>query len=559
LIKRVRKQERGAIALMTAICMLFVIAAAAMAVDIGSTVWTKRSLQRVAGMASLDAVRALNDLRDGAQTRCSQALTYAQHAATRNNFTYAASGNSLSIQLGTVDQTTKVFTMLSNCVSAPLDPSTANAVLVTMTTTPTFAFMPGQEQLTVAATATSDAKAAIEMGTWLARFSTSNSTPLDKILFCLGNGGGTCSNSAGVTAVGYGGLASGSINYGDLFTQLGIGSTSDIANTSVTYKNFLLAAATVMSNKGDSTSATALNALATAASGSPSFKFGDMMSVTGGYTSAAAMNANLLDLVTSAAELANNDNFLEVDNLGVSVPGVSSINMKATVIQKPVKAWGPAGTSTPETSQLRTEFDIQLATPLKLCLALVCTNVPLTLKMYAEGASGHATISSIACATTNTNDTVTVAANTSAVTLYVGQVTPDSAFTNTSGPATVSPATLASTTVLGIPVTITASNNMAISAASQSITLGPGAYTRSGSIGSNSITTDALATGLSINMSIGALTVSGSSVLSLLTPVLQAVDTSLYNVMSTLPLNMQFAGADLWNAKIDCGGRKLVG
>ena len=559
MIKRFAGEQRGAIAILTALSMVFVIAAVAMAVDVGHTVWTQRSLQGVADLASLDAVRALNDLRDGSQTRCSQALAYAQHAASRNNFNYASTGNSLSIELGTVDQTTKAFTMLSNCTAAPLDPSTANAVLVTVSSVQSFSFMPGSDSLTASATATSDAKAAIEMGTWLARFSTSNSSPLDKILFCLGNGGGTCSGSAGVTAVGYGGLAAASINYGDLFAQLNIASTNDIANTQVTYKNFLLAAATVMSAKGDTTSATTLNTLAAAASASPAFKFGDLMSVTGGYDSAAALNANLLDLVGAAAELANNDSFFEVDNLGVTVPGVASVNMKATVIEPPVKAYGPVGTSTPKTAQLRTEFDMALATPLKLCLLVTCVNVPLTLKMYAEGASGQATITGISCATTNTNDTVTVSAATSAVTLYVGQVTPNSAFTNTSGPASVSPATLANTTVLGIPVNITASNSMNISAASQSVTLGPGAYTRSGSVGSNTITTDSLATGLSINMSVGALTVSGSSVLALLTPVLQAVDTSLYSVMSSLPLSIQFGGADLWNSAIDCGGRKLVG
>jgi tight adherence protein G len=249
-----------------------------------------------------------------------------------------------------------------------------------------------------------------------------------------------------------------------------------------------------------------------------------------------------------------------VDNLGITVPGVTSINMKATVIQPPVHAYGPVGTSTPRSAQLRTEFDMALTTPLQVCLVLTCVNVPLTLKMYAEGAGGQATITNINCATTNTNDTVTLSATTNAVKLYVGQVTPDSAFTNTSAPATVSPATLATGTVLGVPINVTASNNMTFAGVNGSpITLGPGGYTRSGSVGQNSITTDPLATGLTINASLGALTVSGSSVQAILTPVLQAVDTSLYNVMSTLPLGIQFAGADLWNSKIDCGGRKLVG
>src|SRR5207253_897099 len=160
------------------------------------------------------------------------------------------------------------------------------------------------------------------------------------------------------------------------------------------------------SNKGDATSATALNTLAVAASGSPSFKFGSLLDVSGGYNNAAAISTNLLDLVGATAELANNDSFFEVDALGITVPGVTSIN---------------------------------------------------------------------------TNDTVTLSATTNAVKLYVGQVTPDSAFTNTSAPASVNPATLATGTVLGIPINITASNNMTFAGANgQSVTLGPGAYTRYG-------------------------------------------------------------------------------
>jgi hypothetical protein len=43
-------------------------------------------------------------------------------------------------------------------------------------------------------------------------------------------------------------------------------------------------------------------------------------------------------------------------------------------------------------------------------------------------------------------------------------------------------------------------------------------------------------------------------------PVLDVVDTTVLNVLAAMPgINLDLAGADLWNEKVDCSGRKLVG
>ncbi|MGZ4205913.1 MAG: hypothetical protein ACXVQW_11540, partial [Actinomycetota bacterium] len=143
--------------------------------------------------------------------------------------------------------------------------------------------------------------------------------------------------------------------------------------------------------------------------------------------------------------------------------------------------------------------------------------------------------------------------------LYVGQVSPDSAFTNTSVDPTADPATLADVTVLGVHVKITASGSIVFPGTDQSVTMGPGAYTRSASVGAAGITTDSLANGLNISVSAGGLGITSASVLAAITPVLQQVDSALFNQISSMPLGIQFAGADLWNSEIGCGGRTLVG
>jgi uncharacterized membrane protein len=553
-------QERGAVAVLTAASMLMVMAAVALSVDIGDMVWRQRQVQGVVDMASLDAVRALSDRRD-ASARCTQALNYARQSAGRNNFDYSLAGYSLDVYLGTVDSTRKWTQLGSNSCNADptFDPSTANAVKVTASRPVLFRFMPGSNGVLASGISSSAGEGDIGMGTWAARVNTSYLTSFDKMMYCMGKGGAVCSASSGLTVAGYSGLASASIGLGSLFTSLNIGSASDIANTSVGYQSFLLAAATIMTSQGNAATATALNTLAASADSFLTFKFGDFINATSGYGSAAAASMNVAELVTAAAEVANNQHFVEVDGLGVAVPGVASVNMKMAVIEPPQWSYGPVGT-TVHTAQVRTEFDLNLASGLNVCLLLACVNVPLTLKVYAESAAGDGTITAISCGATSTANTETIHATTSAVSLYVGQVSPNSAFTNVSVTPTVSPATLADVSILGgIHVVITAANSINLVGANTNVTMGPGTYPRSTTVVANSLNSDSLTTGLNVGITALGLSISTASVLALINPVIQSLDTSLFTALATLPVGIQLAGADLWNTVINCSDRKLVG
>jgi uncharacterized membrane protein len=539
--------------------MLMILSAVALSVDIGDLIWRKRQIQGIVDLASLDAVRALSDQRDTNLTRCAQAKTIAQHSATRNNFSYSKAGYTLNVELGTVDRATRAWSMLSDCDPANpasnLNPSAANAVKVIASRPVLFSFLPGSDDVLASGISGMEPEATIGMGTWAARLSATNIPVLDKLLFCFGKGGGTCSGSAGVTAVGYNGLGSASMTYGSLFTALGIGTVDQIANTQVSYKSFLLAAATILTNQGDATSATALNTLAASADSTLKFKFGDFLDTSSGYGSVASMDANVLEMVGAAAEVANTAHFVEVDNLGLTVPGVSNLNMKLSVIEAPQWASGSvAKPTTVHTAQIRTELDLSVGS-----ILVGLKHVPITLKLYLESANGTGTLTNIACAANPTNGSVTVHASTSAVTLYIGEVS-NGAMTNVSvDPATsggVSAATLAN--VAGL-VKITGSGSIALGGANNADVLLSGPFKRTGTVGTFTTNTDLLRNNLTLTVTPVIAGVS-TSVANLVKPVLDVVDTTILNVLDAIPsLNLDLAGADLWNTQVDCAGRKLVG
>src|SRR5258708_25744135 len=131
---------------------------------------------------------------------------------------------------------------------------------------------------------------------------------------------------------------------GSLFSSLNIGTANAIAHTSVNYKNFLTATATILNAQGGSTNvnaATALTSLAATADNTLAFKFGDFINATSGYNSAAALNMNVSDLIGAAVEGANTAHFVEGDNLGLTIPRVSSFHMKMSGLEAPPWGQGP--------------------------------------------------------------------------------------------------------------------------------------------------------------------------------------------------------------------------
>jgi uncharacterized membrane protein len=553
--RRLLCEQRGAISVLAGLSLVFVVAAAAFTVDLGQYSWKKRDLQKMVDVVSLDAVRAMGDRKDSVVDAYTKAVQFAQQAATRNGFDYTntAAGHSLTVEIGIADATTKVFTVVGSSSY-----SEANAVRVTATSRSDNRFMPGNLGVTAQAVAMVDPIASFQIGSKLVSLDTTTSPLLNQVLK------GMLGAGVNLTAVGYNGLAAGSVKLGDVWTQLGLGTTDQIMNSSVNYRNFLNAMVTVLNNQGDPSSVTAasyLGTLSAQVNSSTSFKFGDMLQVVSGDPGqAAAAKLDVLQMVGMAASVANGSNLLNM-TLPITIPGVTTTTMKLGLIEKPKIATGPARKDSSgnwvtraQTGQARLQLDLTLTQKLTVLLSQGTVHLPV----YLEAAGAKGELTNIRCAIPATSGDITVRTTTQPVTAKVGTAT-DPSLTSP-GVATVNPGQIVSMAGL-VNVTGTATATMASSVQDlviqlfQTLTAGSSSVSLAAQLVSNlALTVQVL--GLGIN----ATTVANNT-LAILNPVLSTLDSTLLTPLKKAlgSLGIAIGGADVTNLNQDCGYRRLIG
>lgn len=546
--KRLLCEQRGAISVLAGLSLVFVIFSAAMTVDIGSAAWKKRSLQKMVDVVSLDAVRALGDRRNPMIDHYVQALDIAQKSATRNgfDFTDTANGNSLAIELGLADSATKSFTVLTAAQYA-----TANAVRVTATHRSDHKFQPGSVSIQTQAIAMVDQEATFSVGSRLARLDTTSSPIFNNVL------GQMLGGSLSLDAVSYNGLADASVRLGDVWTELGLGSSSQILNSEVQFEDFLNATADALNNQGDPTSVAAAGILGTFAaqlSSTAHFKFGDLIEANSGdLGDAANANMNVLEMIGMAAVLANGTNLLNL-TLPITIPGVTSTTLKLGVIEPPVVKRGPVGTSA-RTAQVRMQMDLTLLQKLTVLLSQGTVHIPL----YIDAAGATGTLTAIRCDIPDEDGDITVHSVAEAVSAKIGTAT-DGSLTS-SLPATVNPAALVNITGL-VRVTGTATATMPSSAADLVI---PWHDVRSVGSASSVTLDDQLLSSLALTVQVLGLGVNATSVannlLAIINPVLGVLDTTLLAPLKEALtfLGIEIGGADVANLDEDCANRRLIG
>lgn len=167
------RDERGAVAVLTGLMLSLLVTAAALSVDVGNLIFRKRELQSLVDVSSQDAVRAVGDLK---AQGCMNAPAYAAASTERNGFDSVATGNTLALEYGTFDATTKVF-------EATLDCTTANAVRLTATEQVRHVLVGPTSTLTASAIAYTEPKTTQVAGSSVARFNaTTDAATLDAIL-----------------------------------------------------------------------------------------------------------------------------------------------------------------------------------------------------------------------------------------------------------------------------------------------------------------------------------------------------------------------------------------
>lgn len=511
-----RRDQRGQVLPLVAICMVFVIIGAAFGVDLGSLMAQKRKLQSIADLVALDSARSLNGTACNAVFPDLQAAALA--SAVRNNYEVSAT-NVLSVKPGIWDTATKTFTEFGVNDCGAMGAGVPNAVEVVAEGTTRYGFarvvgIDSQNTSRHAVALRDDDPPAtgITVGSYLAAINSEDSPLLNQLFGNLISG----------TVLGYDGLAAADVTLGDLAASLGLGSGAAALSAPITFNQFFqhLCVLTADDNGG-------LDCTANVSPSPTTITLGQILGVEAGHEDAAlGATMNALDLFGGAATLigeatvANGQNFLAINGLEVEAAGLLSAGLQLTGIQAAQSAFGPVGT-TARNAQVEAELTLNL-------LPLLGRAVTATVDLTVAEAIG--TVADINCVPPNpAPQTVTVGVDQEALGLT------------------------AQLTILGIPVNVPIGAN---SFSPESLVFdgewGPD-QTQSTSTTNLMITAGPPSAGGILNLVVKA-------VAALAAPVLETV---LNTVLAPLleALGVRVPGADVTNFAIDCpegGGLTLV-
>ncbi len=384
--------ERGAVAVMTALVMVIVLAAAAMVVDIGLSRASARDMQAVADSVALDTARSLPSCD-------ATTLSSAANASLARQGTTIGQDAPLSVVPGHLD-VNKKFAAGSN------GSGVCDAVKITSSASVDYAFAPviGTSSGTTSRSAvgTPDYPAlCFSAGTRAIVLNTSESAlgpVLDQIL------------RINLSVVGYSGLVdlkNLSVPLADLNAALTVGTGQSLVDaTNVSLGSLLIAQATVLENGGNAAQAVVLRSIAAQVSGL-TVNVTKMLSLDTTGDAGLKATVNALDFagtaIVAAATIANGKNAVNISSLGISVAGIDLADAKVTIIEPPVIACGRTGVSA-KTAQVR----VDLKTGLSVGSLVSLADISLGIRV----AQGTATLSSLVC--TASSPTATITGQTSA-------------------------------------------------------------------------------------------------------------------------------------------------
>jgi len=377
------RSERGAILIVAVPAVVLCVVAAALGIDIGRVALDKRSDQRVADLAALDAARAVGDILNTTNQAGynSAAQTAAVASAARNGFTVGSNGRTVTAVVGMLNAATNTFS-----------PGGAGAVQVTTTSHVDNAFLPGGHDLTARAVAMVGSPiGAFSVGSRLASIDTTKSR-LDPMLKTM------LGASGNLSLVSYDGLAGGNVSLAKLQTALlasgfNVGSVEDLLSAHLTAAQLLAATASALTSDGDNTAAAEVQDLINAGiTSTTTVTLGDLLNVATPSDSAVlAAEFNAYQLIAGTAELMNGSNFVSVPMTGVNLLGLGGVTVSAYVIEPAQTAIGPVGTSASNSQvKMRVTVDVPLGGLLpvaKVTLDYTTANASSTLTSLVCGAS----------------------------------------------------------------------------------------------------------------------------------------------------------------------------
>ena len=359
---RTRRQS-GAVAMLGALWLMVAVICLA-TIDIGNVFWQKRELQKIADLAALAGASGALD-----QSSC-------RTNAERN---LALNGSVLSelvtAQAGRWDKSANPF------FGSASKASEINACRVSFQRTVPFLFVfaAGAErgrQISAQATAMQSARIArLSVRSTLLTLDTEKSALLDAVV------GGMLGGKITLGVAGWQGIANANVSLLSFFDALAVraglnvGDYDQVVKTKVTLGKVMLAMLDALPQQGSLAAVNALNALALGV-GNIQITLQDILKLgTGLGSEALRTDVNVLDLVTTVAQLANSQNAAKVGvNLNL---GLVEVGLNLKVIEPPQSAIGDPVRDRIEakTSQ------VDLVTGLKLNLALVVASLSLDVKL----------------------------------------------------------------------------------------------------------------------------------------------------------------------------------
>lgn len=334
-----RRDERGAVAAMTAIMLTVIVGMAAFAVDLGMQRVVRSDMQALADVVALDAARLLDGRKAGAiraGTGDPEALATVVTASAARHST-----------LGDVDGVTGHLVYLAEgpngeqlpkrdaagALVTVADDQLPEAVYVVASGSVDFSFAPGSGGATRSALGIASSAACFTLGSYAASLEPGAATFYGNLLKPL----------VGATTlglVGYQGLATARIALIDILSapSIGVGTVDGIlAAPEVTVGDFYLAMAHALQGDGQVLEATVLQTAATKAVGGLVIDLGGLFGLTTASDSVLETRFNALDLLVGAAFLASGQN-LVMSPLQAGNPAVGATNTTLKIIELPQRA-----------------------------------------------------------------------------------------------------------------------------------------------------------------------------------------------------------------------------
>ena len=389
LLRRVvRRDQRGVVMVLAVPGIMLAVASLALSVDIGRQVLEKRSNQKIADMAALDATRDL----PGAQAA-------AEASAVRNGFDAGAAGHSIVTERGSVDAQ-RVFT---------LDPA-GDAVRVTVTSVVDYIFAAGTKSVTARAVAEIKVPppppgpiAGFTLGSNLASIDTSKAPLLNAVLGRWMKGAAAAGGNADV--VGWQGLVSSHVTVSALRDHLEaieagiqLGTVDQLLDAEVSLAELAGATAAALNAAGDANAGLYAGPAGIVAQSTSTARFTlrDLITVEVGAGQAfLASRLNAFQLLTGSAMAANGESMVSVPDIGITVPGLGTTSLSLKVIEGQRTYVGPAGAGV-TTSQVELTLTPVLDRPITVT-GLVGPRLRGSFPFALTAAGATGTLSTITC------------------------------------------------------------------------------------------------------------------------------------------------------------------